>query len=65
MIEDALYYEPPLLEVHVVGQCLPQIAGTYKDKVMLLIQTQDISYLIIQFFNVITVSLLAETAEIV
>ena len=61
----APYDEAALLEINLVGKRLTEIARAYKDEIVLTVKTQNRTDLIVEIFDIISVTLLAEPAEII
>lgn len=64
-IKNPYNLKPSFFKLYIICQGLSQISGTDNDHMMRLVKPQDFSDLRIQIWNIIAISLLSETAEII
>jgi hypothetical protein len=64
-IKCPLERESAVLEIHVIDKGLSEITGPDQNHIVLLVEAQDLSDLLIQITCIVSVSLLPESAKIV
>ena len=63
--EDALHNETRLIVISVVYDGFAEITGSYNDHLILSVQSEDGANLVVKAFYAVSISLLAESAEVV
>ena len=65
LVKHPLENKPSPLKIHIIAKSPPKVAGADNYKIVLLIQSQYLSNLIVKILHIITVTLLAKSPEII